>query len=251
MADRFLLTQYNLPIPSRDPTGRAHIDDGWLTARLALFDRYCVPSVAAQGDGWRWLIFVAADTPDEHRQRIESAARRCPWAELVTGRSVADAVRERATAPLIVTARLDNDDAIGNGYLAACAVALTEPGTAVVFDNGYQLHPDGTLVTRHTHRGPFVAVAEPADTVRTVIAFKHRDVDQHFTVTTDTTPGRYLQVVHGGNISNRRHAGTLVDPAAVVAQFGLQPGALGERPPGFWWRRPLSIAANRARAMRR
>ncbi len=69
-----ILTRFNLQY---DPDSTLHIQPAWLDNRLALFERYCLPSVIQQTcKDFTWLILADRQTPDTQRQRLLSYENR-------------------------------------------------------------------------------------------------------------------------------------------------------------------------------
>ena len=69
----FLITRFNLNRTAR-----------WLEHRFEVFERYCLPSVAAQtATDFRWLCLFDAATPEPYRRRIASYRAVCPRFEAV------------------------------------------------------------------------------------------------------------------------------------------------------------------------
>ncbi|MBY8850425.1 putative rhamnosyl transferase, partial [Saccharothrix sp. MB29] len=67
--DHVVLTRFNLPSVGAESVVRAQ--EGWLTKRVGLFERYCLPSVAAQtSSDFRWLIYFDPESPQWLKDRI-------------------------------------------------------------------------------------------------------------------------------------------------------------------------------------
>src|SRR5580704_13008609 len=68
-----LLTRFNTAVNFAPSAKRLQVD--WLTARLALFQQYCLPSVAGQrGAEFEWLVFFDAGSPDWFKEKIAAYA---------------------------------------------------------------------------------------------------------------------------------------------------------------------------------
>lgn len=83
-----LLSFYHYPVQPEPlcagQTRPAHRTDRWLEHRFEVFERYCLPSVAAQTSGnFTWLCLFDAATPEPYRSRIEGYKARCPQFEAV------------------------------------------------------------------------------------------------------------------------------------------------------------------------
>lgn len=80
----FLITRFNLNLYERDKHAAPTRTARWLEHRFEVFERYCLPSVAAQtATDFRWLCLFDAATPEPDRRRIASYRAVCPRFEAV------------------------------------------------------------------------------------------------------------------------------------------------------------------------
>lgn len=80
----FIITRFNLNLYAQDKHDLPTRTDRWLEHRFEVFERYCLPSVAAQTSGnFTWLCLFDAATPEPYRSRIEGYKARCPQFEAV------------------------------------------------------------------------------------------------------------------------------------------------------------------------
>lgn len=219
-----LLTRFNLPSKGAEATIRAK--EGWLRDRVALFERYCLPSVAAQTDrDFSWLVYVDPQSPawflswaDQAGAGLFRAVRR---AEVPREDLLADVAEAVGGAPArLLTTNLDNDDAVAADFVARlkAGAAATTPRTALYLVNGLIRQGDRL----YAHRDPsnaFCSVAEPWDGAVSCWSDWHNRLDRHMpAVRIGGSPG-WLQVVHGTNVSNRVR-GTLTSPVPHRTLFG-------------------------------
>ncbi|MEO1273944.1 MAG: glycosyltransferase [Pseudomonadota bacterium] len=232
-----LLTRFNLATPGRESDLRNR--SGWLGRRFELFERYCLPSVAAQTNrNFTWIVYFDKDTPGEFKIRIEDLRHKGPFIPYFTGlfpgdgwpRSVREVLGERA-ADWLVSTRLDNDDALGLDYVDRLHDAIEDDGgpgaRAYNFTNGFVMTLDRLYA--HTHRSnAFFSLIEPWDAgMGTAFAIPHMALEDSNTVRQIDGPGAWLQIVHGENVSNKVR-GRRVAPAAAAGRFA--PGALDALP---------------------
>ena len=208
-----IMTRFNLATPGREAAIRNNA--GWLDGRFDLFERYCLPSLAAQdSQDFDWIIYFDIDTPPAIRERIAACQRVRPFHAFFTGlfRSEGwrDSVLERLGAerpPYVLTTNLDNDDGLAVDYVSRLhAHAAGQLGTApcaLNFTNGFVL--SGEKLFLHNHRSnAFVNLLEPSgEGLRTAPAIPHMALAEHLPVVQLPGPGAWLQVVHGGNVSNK------------------------------------------------
>ncbi len=211
-----ILTRFNLATPGRESAIRNQ--PGWLAGRFELFERYCLPTLAAQkgvsAGGFRWIVYFDDGTPEPFRARIEACRRVADFHPFFTpifpgeqwgisARAVLAA--EGRAAPWLLSTRLDNDDGLAVDFVGRvqAAVAAAPPRRAAFnLTNGYVF--DGRRAYAHAHpSNAFASLLEPWETARTVSDVQHMDLAAAGPVVQVGGPGGWLQVVHGGNVSNK------------------------------------------------
>lgn len=232
MPDHVLLTRFNLP--SGGVEGRIRAREGWLRDRIELFERYCAPSVALQTrPGVHWLVYLDPESPEWLLTRL------APYVDAGLFRTVARPSVSRAElvadlratvgvpGAALVTTNLDNDDALAADFSERLlAAASGHDRAALYFPQGLVRTPE--RVHLHTdRRNAFCSVRESwADPVTCWVDFHHQ-LPRHMPVVEVGGGPGWLQVVHGGNVSNRVR-GRVVAPAPYVERFadliaGTQP----------------------------
>lgn len=230
----FIITLFNVRLWSRDRQGGATLTDAWLQERAALFERYCLPSLAQQTvDNFTWLVLFDRQTPPALLQRIEGWQQQVPQlrplffgeeaAELLSKddsrralflRQVVQGLLEgeqtEGGCQWILTTNVDNDDAVHCRMVEALQGAFERerPPQAHLFcfPTGWQLFEQGRVLLRmHYPHNHFLTVAEPVSAEqppRTVKYFRHTKA-RKLLPTTDIHDGpMWIEVVHGRNYSN-------------------------------------------------
>ena len=220
-----IMTRFNLATPGREAAIRT--DPDWLAVRFDLFRRYCLPSVAAQeGASFRWLIFFDRDTPARWKAEIGRLRSIFPFDPYFTPLFPEDGWRDavlgtiRPAGAMLLTTRLDNDDALAADFCARVQAAAS--GDAPVAINlRHGLIRQGRAVHAIDHpRNAFFSLLERRDgRFRTAPAIPHMDLPRHAEVRQVGGAPGWLQLVHGGNVSNRLR-GRRIDPARTGARFG-------------------------------
>jgi hypothetical protein len=220
--DQVVLTRFNLPSQGYESLIRAQ--EGWLRSRVALFERYCLPSMRAQTYRGSWVIYFDPESPAWLLDWIERTNRHdfhpvfratVSHAELLNDIRLALG----STGETLITTNLDNDDAVANDFLARVAAAAT-PGrrTAVYLADG--LIADGRSVYRRVDpHNAFCSVAEPWEEPVTCWERAHNRLGESMPVRSVRGRPAWLQIIHGENVSNRVR-GRLVSPSAHRASFG-------------------------------
>ncbi|RDV43403.1 hypothetical protein DOE76_18095 [Leifsonia sp. ku-ls] len=235
--DHVVLTRFNLPSEGYESLIRAK--EGWLRSRVALFERYCLPSMRQQvGAEATWIIYFDPESPTWLREWIDdvNAGDFVPvFRATVSHDELLSDLRAALdrTPDVLVTTNLDNDDALASDFLARVQAAAV-PGrrTAIYLADG--LIADARGVYRRRDRfNAFCSVAEDwgtdGDPVTCWLRAHNRLRESMPVASLRGRPG-WLQVVHGENVSNRVR-GRLVSPAAYRPAFGAlladrpQPGA--------------------------
>lgn len=233
-----LMTRFNMATPGREAAIRNRPD--WLDGRFALFESFCLPSVAAQTTrDFTWIIYFDEATPQIFRDRIAALQREVPFHAYYTGLFPASgwprSLREvlGPLPPLVLTSRLDNDDALAADYMERTATAARlampradrEGRIGIVITNGFIRSARGVYAMHH-ETNAFTSWLERSgsDTeLMTALGISHMKAAEMGALVQVPGPGAWLQVVHGGNVSNKVR-GRRVSPALLAGKF--HPGAL-------------------------
>lgn len=234
-----VLTRFNIASPGREAAIRNA--PGWLSERFDLFEQYCLPSVAAQSmPPDHWLIYFDEGTPDHFKARIETLRETMRFTPRFVGlfdnQIAIDDVNERVgeAGGLVVTTRLDNDDAIASDFFATIRDAARDAphGTVLNFPNGLAARKGRVFSARDTSN-PFTSLVERGQArVETIWSAQHASLGEKFALRQIETAPQWLQVVHNGNVTNRIK-GSRVSPDIASRDFALQADAF----------RPLALPA--------
>lgn len=225
--DHVLLTRFNLPNGGVEGLVRAR--EGWLRERMDLFERYCAPSVSAQqGAEVTWIVYLDPASPrwllDRMAPFVDSGLLHPVLRERVGVPELREDLASVVPTPgsTLLTTNLDNDDGLAVDFCARVAAAAAATGhrrTAVYAANGLVLSDDGLFLLRDRHNA-FCSVVESWDDPVTSWSEYHNELPRVMPVVEVDGPPAWLQVVHGGNVSNRVR-GRLVAPSAHRAAFAV------------------------------
>lgn len=245
----FLITLFNLALWPQDKAKAPTRTREWLDSRCRLFERWCLPSVAAQqGARFRWLVMFDADTPHDVRARIEQWQKTCPamepcffTAEEVSGftgrstgrqvRFINRAMRERMSGEekWILTTNLDNDDALASDAMHRIEQAFEADRRQKVISlvNGLQLFPSEMAVMgmRYPHNH-FLTLCEPvtADSeAATVESMSHRQARRLYAIDDIGGAPGWIEVVHANNISNDLRITSRISYRLMLHAVSLRP----------------------------
>ena len=190
----------------------------WVEGRFGLFERYCLPSMQAQGrDDFVWLLLVDSDLDDDLLDRVRRYESVFAPIRVVTVESFGDAanIGQHVLAGVniahgaVLTTRLDSDDAVSEDYMSRLRAAAAEipagESRVIVYTHGYEL-AKSRLYWRIFPRSPFASLFEPAalsSPPTTILAANHERVDALAPVIALGAPAAWIQVVHDGNVLNR------------------------------------------------
>jgi hypothetical protein len=199
-------------VPREDPkTAGLYRDPRWLEERLELFRRFFVPSVGPLGVPAVLLCGAAA------AGFVSERVADLPWARV----EVQDRWRGgwRGGPDRIVT-RMDSDDALHRGWFEAVERAPAEAEVLITREFlRYDLERGRLHRYRRREPSPLAAFRGGLNPYR----HDHKHLERHHRVH-EIRGARLLQVVHGGNLSNRRPSWWRLDrrvPGARLAEFGL------------------------------
>jgi len=190
----------------------------WLEYRLGLFRRFCLPSVGSQSaEDFTWLVFCDESTDTDtlealsaHRQEV-SQLRVAITGDTKPPRQIVRSMTLPETDVLITT-RLDSDDAISSRYLEAVQAYLPAFGRGgldellVNFPQGFRLElASGSAYASRMYNTPFHSLFErPKRRPPTsVITGKHTTAHERHVTHQDESMPAWLQVLHGSNIHNK------------------------------------------------
>lgn len=210
-----ILTRFNLATPGREKAIRNQ--PGWLSERFELFERYCLPSVAAQTHkDFHWIVFFDEKTPDQFKERIDQLRGSCGfypyYTKLFPADGWANAIREvlgpQPQGTHLLTTRLDNDDGLALDFtqrLHENVVSVHAGDIPLVFNftQGFILNRARLYRLRHKSNA-FASLLEPFDeNMRTITTIPHMDLGNEYEIRQIEGPGAWLQVVHETNVSNK------------------------------------------------
>lgn len=230
-----ILTRFNIASPGREVAIRN--SPGWLDRRFGLFEQFCLPSIAGQTErNFHWLIYFDKDTPAEFRDRIERDRQifnfTPRYVAMFDKAMIADDVRALAQPgeDLILTTRLDNDDALSNDFVARVQDVAKDARAKTVlnFTQGIAMRK-GRLYTAADHSNPFTTLVErDLAGVETIWAKPHHELGHKWEIAQVDGRPVWLQVVHGENVINRIK-GQLVSDIDVVDSFRIRSDVAPER----------------------
>lgn len=222
-----ILTRFNMATGGREVAFRSNPD--WLARRFELFERYCLPSIAAQTfQDFEWIIFFDQASPDWVWDRIASLQKirhfhvnaEPLFDALGWGNATRRVLGEAPGPRLLVTSNLDNDDALAPDYMQRLNAAVRRNMTrqtpfAINFLNGI-IAADGHVYRIRHRRCAFTNVVEPyGPDALTCNVYQHMFLHRHMPVVQEDGGSAWIQIVHGTNVSNKIR-GRLFSPEDMI-----------------------------------
>lgn len=254
-----MLTRFNLPTPGVEGLIRAR--EGWLRDRVALFERYCAPSVASQTAPVTWLVYLDPASPDWLLSRlasyVDSGLFRPVFRTQVSPEELVADIDQAVPArqDILITTNIDNDDGIAADFSERLQNTVSAHERVAVYVSRGLVKRGEDLYLRTDPRNAFCSVREPWSAPVAAWSEYHNEFSRVMPVIEIEGDPGWLQVVHGNNVSNRVR-GRRVSPHRYRELF---PGLLDDvRDPSLaelardrWVRRPVREARDGARAMAR
>lgn len=238
---------------SKEPLARE-----WLDYRLGLLAGFTLPALAAQSaDEFTWLLFCDESTDPEILDQLRDEEQRLPATrvELVrSGHGPLEIVRSmvRPDTDVLITTRLDSDDAIADGYLELiqsyaepfhhsshermvvnCPRGYrldTKEATAKLYRDWMPNSPFHSLFERPSRTPPATVLGSAHEELRkryngyerlpqlpTGEPGGHGRLHQHYPTHQDESMPAWMIVVHEGNMVNR------IPPTAHEQVAGAHP----------------------------
>lgn len=224
--EHVLMTRFNLATPGYESELRNQ--EGWLEERFALFEKICLPSVASQTKtDFSWIIYFDVDTPSPFKARVEELKKQFPFHAYYThlfpssgwSRSIHEVLEPESD--LVLTTRLDNDDALTSDHIERLHHAVEENKFMLGgynFRTGYIISNRKLYRLTHPRNAFFSWLAPTAEEIKTAPAIQHMELFQHGPVFQIEGDGAWVQIVHGSNVSNKTR-GWRVSPTILNEYF--------------------------------
>lgn len=234
MLYHLIITRFSVKTKLAGRMRKRDEDDAYLKYRMVLFDRFCFPSVQAQSKGnYKWFVLFGADTPDWLRIILdarEQDGHMIPLYASSFGEAL-NAIREWVRinldpGDLLVTTRLDNDDAIGRRFVEIIQDQVkpeedlryfcfrygqqvrarsNDPTVWRYFRMGYPANPFVSMVERVGDEPPKMIYHVPHGSIKRKIVRAPVQALSYY-------PG-WMQILHGRNLGNGQWTRRRAEPA--------------------------------------
>ena len=193
------------------------LDRGWLETRVDLFERFCVPSVSVQKARFDWFVFCDSETPGPFRERLDALARSHVFTPIyhegpLHDRDMATQVHSRLAreTQVVITTRLDSDDAIRSDYMLRIQRASRAQDEFLNFPLGLQWRSGPCYLVLDVSN-PFISRVEtrlssgPWNPETVFCETGHHDLIHTGRVRHVVSPPAWVQSVHSANTEPWEH----------------------------------------------
>lgn len=209
MISHILMTRFNVRSSPRDSTKGLSIV--WLEERLALFEKYCLPSITGQTTRPDvWLILFDAETPPEIKTVMENWQRQFDFIVPVYLEYFNQAVAvslvngyKEPDANWLMTTRLDNDDALHPHFFEQLRHNVKEGYREFLNVPQGLIAANGKFYRKNDWSNPFITFSESAFNPETVWIDQHHLLARHAPIRQLALHDGWIQIVHGGNLANQ------------------------------------------------
>ncbi|GGF46968.1 hypothetical protein GCM10011339_39400 [Echinicola rosea] len=218
-----MITRFNVEYLEKVEANLSISVDDWLERRFELFFTYCYPSVVQQSEmDFTWLIYFDLNTPDAYIERIlkKDFAKVIKPAFATTWKNINENIRGEISHfdieenDLIISSRLDNDDALSADYIITIQEAVKSKFLlerqlpfAIDLKNGLVYSSkESCLYSVSRKSNPFISlVASNQGNLETVFDYQHQEITSRFKSIQISGKPLWFQNIHDTNISNRAY----------------------------------------------
>lgn len=217
--EHFLITRFNLVKDDwkEDRNSQEVLNEEWLTNRIKLFKKICLPSVIGQTTkNFKWLIFFEKKSENEISNLIQGLDNYSfiepilvdGYREFQSGLSRIIQKRVSKSSQYILTTRLDNDDGLNKNFMLELQKAVNIPkhNQVLHFPRGLflDLNAKNKLASCYYPLNQFVSLLEDRKKeFKTVFCKEHDKWDRGFRIHPLNLQDAWLQVTHGNNMANQ------------------------------------------------
>jgi hypothetical protein len=186
-------------------------DRAWLEDRLAIFVKYCLPSVLAQSvQNFTWLIYMDINTPPDYVERVRTVIGPRENIKIVicdgfNPETRAQSINAELTEPTkwLLTTRFDTDDGWHKDFVKLLQENLRfDRRQFFNFPVGILYFDGKTFLYRHQSNA-FISLLESPEDALTAFCAPHTELDRIAPIVQLPQVPAFLQVVHGRNRSNK------------------------------------------------
>lgn len=223
-----IITRFNLSIKYNGSIGNVDgidtcRDENYLSNRFEIFEKYTFPSVIAQScREFKWIVMFHQETPERFKEKLKELEEKgrgifvplymteeeCAKASVILNAYLKKQAEDRGET-IVVTTRMDNDDAIHRDYVKEIQKSVLENGKKqnsyyINFNNGLQWIPSkGFLRKFYYPNNHFLSLVTPIENLRNALEFSHGFIDREYKQCQGkSTEPMWIEMIHTSNYMN-------------------------------------------------
>ena len=196
-------------------------DEGWLKQRISLFERFTLSSLHDQTNkNYRVILFCDERTTESWKRVIESYRFDIEWTHRKWFDSesvvVNEAVSKRITnsEDIIITTRLDNDDAICRSFVDRTQKAA-KVNHVISFPLGY-LYKNGKIYLHDFTGNHFLSYVSSSNDIKTIFCGNHMRLPSRYPCISIRDAVGWMEVIHDKNLKNTLARRDLHDDSPTI-----------------------------------
>lgn len=246
----FIITQFNLKNFPLSENNDSVTWLKWTRSRVELFREFCLPSILNQTcKGFTWLLYFDSDTPQEFNEFLNEL-NSFTFIKICYSKGYEDfnltyteEVKKRVgkSVKWIITTRMDNDDCLHKDAIKIIQNNFVEKHKFLIsLASGYVLNISDRLLSHYFYpMSPFLSLIETTENeIGCVFEKGHTKWDSlHISISNEIwlncfnkkarksqiilSGPLWVQIVHGGNISNSFYRGLPVLKGRDLSVFAI------------------------------
>lgn len=238
-----ILTRFNLALGFGDkkpPASKPWLNERYLKKRFEIFEKYTFSSFLNQTNKkFVWIVMFHKDTPNIYKDRIEILKSSMPQFKAMffddeeSGKVyeiIKEYIQSNYSNCRVITTRVDNDDAVHATFVERIqddAALIGEKTCILSYLNGLQYDEKKRRMLKFKQpNNHFTSlIAQPACLGEHILKYNHAYIENEdvYKEYKKTQVPLWVEVVHGGNVSNELHWGfrnTFV-PYSIKYEYNL------------------------------
>lgn len=221
-----IITRFNLSLKFGTGNGNTNgidicRDSDYLEERFNLFEKYTFPSVMKQtSKEFKWIVMFHSETPKEFKDRIAKleswsqgifipiymTEEECKNCNKILNTYLFEKAKQK-NCMLIVTTRMDNDDAINEDYVKEIQKNVEkykeEKNYCITYKRGLQyIEKTKNVCNFKCRTNHFLSLVVPINDIHNALEFHHGKMEELYSIYEENTEPMWLEIIHDLNYAN-------------------------------------------------
>lgn len=235
--EHFIITHFNVKFKwskkGRNPSSKKVPDENWMKHRIALFDKYCYPSIMGQTNkNFKWLIFFDDESTDKKLfEKYVNCAKIFlknynSWSYELASKEIKKRLDKKTK--WVLTTRFDCDDAFDKRFVDTIQKRFTEADVILNPSLGitYDAHKKVVRKFRYMCPNSFLTAVEKVTDgdLKTCFRVNHPQLRNHFKTFSQvqTKFPLWLQTIHSRNLGNTMRGKVLKNSSKTLQEFNIK-----------------------------